>query len=39
MQQRAALVAAPPRPSGAGTPPLGTDDEMARLAAAVRRDD
>jgi len=39
MQQRAALVAAPARPSGASAPALGTADEMARLDAAVRRDD
>jgi hypothetical protein len=37
MQQRAARVAAPARPTGA--PPLGTADELARLDAAVRRDD
>ena len=39
MQLRAAKVAAPARPSGASAPALGTADEMARLDAAVRRDD
>lgn len=37
MQQRAARVAAPARPANA--PPLGSADELARLDAAVRRDD
>jgi len=36
MQQRAARVAAPAVPSG---PALGTADELARLEAAIRRDD
>ncbi len=39
MQQRAARVAAPVRPTGASAPPLGSPDEMARLDAALRRDD
>ena len=37
MQQRAARVAAPAHPVAA--PPMGTADELARLDAAVRRDD
>jgi cytochrome c-type biogenesis protein CcmH len=39
MQQRAARIAAPARATGAGAPPLGTADELARLDAAIRRDD
>lgn len=39
MQQRAARVAAPATVSGAPAPSLGTADELARLEAAVRRDD
>ena len=41
MQQRAARIATPaPAPApGAGAPALGTADELARLDAAVRRDD
>jgi cytochrome c-type biogenesis protein CcmH len=35
--QRRAIPA--PVPTGAKAPPLGTDDELARLDAAVRRDD
>ena len=39
MQQRSASVAAPARKPGAEVPSLGTADELARLDAAVRRDD
>ncbi|MFL5619908.1 MAG: cytochrome c-type biogenesis protein CcmH [Gemmatimonadaceae bacterium] len=41
MQQRTAHIASPAsgRAPGAGTPSLGTADELARLDAAIRRDD
>jgi cytochrome c-type biogenesis protein CcmH len=39
MQRRAEAVAATARPVGAGGPALGTADELARLDAAIRRDD
>ena len=39
MQQRTATVAVPARSPGAETKSLGTDDELARLDAAIRRDD
>jgi cytochrome c-type biogenesis protein CcmH len=39
MQRRAALVAAPAGVPNAGAPSLGTADELARLDAAIRRDD
>jgi hypothetical protein len=39
MQQRAARVAAPATASGPAVSSLGTADELARLDAAVRRDD
>ena len=38
MQRRTAVVAAARPASAGGTSPLGTDDEMARLDAAIRRD-
>jgi len=39
MQQRAARIATPAPAPGDGAPALGTADELARLDAAVRRDD
>ena len=39
MQQRAARIATPAPAPGGGAPVLGTADELARLDAAVRRDD
>ena len=39
MQQRAAHVAGTAHAPGADTPALGTADELARLDAAIRRDD
>ena len=39
MQQRADKVAAPVLVTGVGAKPLGTADELARLDAAIRRDD
>ena len=39
MQQRAARIATPAPAPGGGAPALGTADELARLDAAVRRDD
>jgi cytochrome c-type biogenesis protein CcmH len=39
MQQRTARVASPARAASADAPSLGTADEMARLDAAIRRDD
>jgi hypothetical protein len=39
MQQRSARVAAAVHAPVAGAPALGTADELARLDAAVRRDD
>ena len=39
MQQRAARIAAPAAAAGTGAPALGTADELARLDAAIRRDD